>query len=261
MTLNNESNFLQCSEKKGVLLIQFTHYEKRNALSNDCLNELAGVLDKAEQQNHIAAVVLTGGQRCFAAGADLNELATQGAIDTWLNPRPELWARLNKFSKPLLAAVNGYALGAGLELVLLCDIAISGQKALFGLPEITLGLIPGAGGTQRLARTVGKSLTNQMVLTGLPITAERALQAGLISEVVIPELTLERTIIIAETIAKRAPLAIKAAKQSLQQVPNSSLDQGLKFERQLFVTLAASNDRKEGIDAFFNKRQPTYKGS
>jgi enoyl-CoA hydratase len=261
MILNNELNFLQCSDKNGVLLIEFTHFEKRNALSNDCLNELANQLEKAEQQDHIHAVVLTGGSRCFAAGADLNELATQDAIQTWLNHRPKLWARLNQFSKPLLAAMNGYALGAGLELILLCDIVVSGQKALFGLPEITLGLMPGAGGTQRLARTVGKSLANQMVLTGLPITAERALQAGIISEVVIPELTLERTITIAEVIAQRAPLAVKAAKESLQQVANTTLEQGLKLERQLFITLAASNDRSEGIDAFFSKRQPTYKGN
>ncbi|MGF1700163.1 enoyl-CoA hydratase-related protein [Photobacterium makurazakiensis] len=261
MTINSELSYLQCQQQQGVLTIRFTHYEKRNALTNQCLEELAGVLEWADLNGDIGAVVLTGGERCFAAGADLNELASQGAIDTWLNPRPLLWQRLNEFNKPLLAAVNGYALGAGLELALLCDIVIAGKKTVFGLPEITLGLMPGAGGTQRLVRTVGKSLANQMVLTGQPITAERALDAGLVSEVVVTELTIERTQAIAETIAQRAPLAIKAAKQALQQVPNTTLDQGLKQERQLFITLAASNDRQEGIDAFFNKRSPKYKGN
>ncbi|MGF1684916.1 enoyl-CoA hydratase-related protein [Photobacterium minamisatsumaniensis] len=261
MTINNELSYLQCQQQKGVLTIRFTHYEKRNALTNQCLEELVGVLEWADTNGEIGAVVLTGGERCFAAGADLNELASQGAVETWLNPRPLLWQRLNEFNKPLLAAVNGYALGAGLELVLLCDIVIAGEKTVFGLPEITLGLIPGAGGTQRLVRTVGKSLANQMVLTGQPITAERALDAGLVSEMVVTELAIERTQEVAKTIAQRAPLAVKAAKQALQQVPNTTLDQGLKQERQLFITLAASNDRQEGIDAFFNKRSPKYKGN
>ncbi|MDV5170199.1 2,3-dehydroadipyl-CoA hydratase PaaF [Photobacterium rosenbergii] len=260
MTLGMDLTYLDCSQQQGVLTVCFTHYQKRNALTNDCLEELANVLDWAEGEANIGAVVVTGGERCFAAGADLNELASQRAIDTWLNVRPRLWQRLNEFNKPLLAAVNGYALGAGLELVLLCDVVVAGEMAVFGLPEITLGLMPGAGGTQRLSRTVGKSLANQMVLTGESISASRAQQAGLVSEVVVDALTLERCQQIANKIAQRAPLAVRAAKQALQQVQNTTLEQGLKQERQLFSLLAASQDRQEGIDAFFNKRSPNYQG-
>lgn len=255
-----EFEHLKCTESAGVMTIAFTHYEKRNAITNHCLEEILQVLQQVEDSPTINAVVITGNDRCFAAGADLQELASQEAIDTWLNPRPRLWQSLSEFSKPLVAAVNGYAYGAGLELVMICDIVISGQGARFGLPEISLGLIPGAGGTQRLIRAVGKSLANQMVLTGESISAEKAQQSGLVSEITLPELTVERAQQIAETIAKKAPLAVRAAKQAINAAPNTSLDQGLKIERQLFITLAASEDRREGIEAFFNKRNPKYQG-
>lgn len=253
--------YLACDLTRRVLTIRFTHYQKRNALTNDCLAELAAVLEMADGDDNIGAVVLTGGAHCFAAGADLNELASQDAVATWQNPRPQLWQRIDSFSKPLLAAVNGYAFGAGLELVLLCDVVIAAEQTRFGLPEITLGLMPGAGGTQRLSRTVGKSLANQMVLTGMPIDARQACSAGLVSEVALAALTLERTQQLAVVIASRAPLAVKAAKQALKQVPELPLSQGLKQERQLFSLLAATQDRQEGIDAFFSKRTPKYQGN
>ncbi|RTF79242.1 enoyl-CoA hydratase-related protein, partial [Serratia marcescens] len=164
------------------------------------------------------------------------------------------------FSKPLLAAVNGYALGAGCELALACDIVIGGESARFGLPEITLGLMPGAGGTQRLIRCVGKSRASQMVLTGEAIDARTALHSGLISEVCVDALTLERTQQIADRISRQAPLALRAAKQALKQAEEIGLSQGLAMERQQFVTLAATDDRREGIAAFFEKRTPNYQG-
>jgi len=156
--------------------------------------------------------------------------------------------------------VNGYALGAGCELALACDIAIGGESARFGLPEITLGLMPGAGGTQRLIRCVGKARASQMVLTGEAIDARTALQAGLISEVCVDALTLERTQQIADRISRQAPLALRAAKQALKQAEETGLSQGLAMERQQFVTLAATDDRREGIAAFFEKRTPNYQG-
>ncbi len=190
-------------------------------------------------------------------------------MPVWSRPTPTAaWARAaaracprgGRGSKPLLAAVNGYALGAGCELALACDIVIGGESARFGLPEITLGLMPGAGGTQRLIRCVGKARASQMVLTGEAIDARTALQAGLISEVCVDALTLERTQQIADRISRQAPLALRAAKQALKQAEEIGLSQGLAMERQQFVTLAATDDRREGIAAFFEKRTPNYQG-
>ncbi len=245
---------------QGVLIVTLNRPQKCNALSNDVLTQLATCLDVASCEPEVKTVVIYGGETMFAAGADLNEMSTQHAVDTWLNPRPKLWQRIEQFEKPLIAAVNGYALGAGLELVLMCDVVVAGEGALFGLPEITLGLMPGAGGTQRLARTIGKSLANQMVLTGQPISTKKACDAGLISEVTIVENTLNRALDIASTIAQRAPLAVRAAKASLKSVPNGTLSQGLIMERQLFSLLAETQDRAEGIQAFLEKRKATFEG-
>lgn len=261
MTVQNDDKDLDCDlSSEGVLTITLNRPHKRNALSNDVLRQIGQVLDGASEQPEVKAVVVYGGKSLFAAGADLHELSTQRAITTWLNSRPQLWQQINQFDKPLIAAVNGYALGAGLELVLLCDIVVAGDNSVFGLPEITLGLMPGAGGTQRLARTVGKSLANQMVLTGQPISVQKALASGLVSEVTVVDNTLNKAQQIASIIAQRAPLAIKAAKTALKSVPNSSLDQGLVMERQLFSLLAETQDREEGIQAFLSKRKPIFKG-
>ncbi|MDF2154590.1 enoyl-CoA hydratase-related protein [Vibrio sp. CAU 1672] len=261
MPFQNDEQDVRCAiSADGVLTLTLNRPQKRNALSNEVLMQLAELLEEADQESSIKAVVLYGGESMFAAGADIKEMSSQHAIDTWLNPRPKLWQSIDQFEKPLIAAVNGYALGAGLELVLLCDVVVAGEGTLFGLPEITLGLMPGAGGTQRLARTVGRSLANQMVLTGQPITAQKALNAGLISEVTISQNTLHKAQEIAATIAQRAPLAVRAAKVSLKSVPNNTLGQGLMMERQLFSLLAETHDRAEGIQAFLDKRKATFEG-
>ena len=195
-----------------------------------------------------------GNERCFAAGADLNEMAEKDLPATLNDIRPQLWARINAFTKPLIAAVNGFALGAGCELALLCDVVIAGDNARFGLPEITLGIMPGAGGTQRLIRSVGKSLASKMVLTGESITAVQAHSAGLVSDVYPASLTLEYALKQAALMARHSPLALQAAKQ---EVP---LQAGLAQERQLFALLAATDDRREGINAFLQKRTPDFKG-
>ncbi|WP_258057960.1 2,3-dehydroadipyl-CoA hydratase PaaF, partial [Serratia marcescens] len=224
------------------------------------LEQLVTRLEQADADSGVGAVVIAGAARFFAAGADLRELQRQDLPAALADSRPQLWQRLAQFSKPLLAAVNGYALGAGCELALACDIVIGGESAHFGLPEITLGLMPGAGGTQRLIRCVGKARASQMVLTGEAIDARIALQAGLISEVCVDALTLERTQQIADRISRQAPLALRAAKQALKQAEEIGLSQGLAMERQQFVTLAATDDRREGIAAFFEKRTPNYQG-
>ncbi|ANJ99332.1 2,3-dehydroadipyl-CoA hydratase PaaF [Serratia plymuthica] len=255
-----ETPLILQQQQRRVVTLTLHRPEARNALSTPCLEQLVYRLEQADADAGVGAVVIAGAARFFAAGADLRELQQQDLPTALADRRPLLWQRLAQFSKPLLAAVNGYALGAGCELALACDLIICGESAHFGLPEITLGLIPGAGGTQRLIRCVGKSLAGQMVLTGEAINATRALQAGLVSEVCVDALTLERAQQIAERISLQAPLALRAAKQVLKQAEEVGLSQGLAFERQQFVALAATDDRREGIAAFFEKRTPNYQG-
>ncbi|MCU6677299.1 2,3-dehydroadipyl-CoA hydratase PaaF [Leclercia tamurae] len=243
-----------------VLHLTLNRPAARNALNNGLLSELATTLEAAATDSEISVCVISGNERFFAAGADLNEMAEKDLAATLNDIRPQLWGRINAFSKPLIAAVNGYALGAGCELALLCDVVIAGDNARFGLPEITLGIMPGAGGTQRLIRSVGKSLASKMVLTGESITARQALAAGLVSDVYPETLTLEYALQQAALMARHSPLALQAAKQALRQSQEVALQAGLAQERQLFTLLAATEDRREGIDAFLQKRTPDFKG-
>ncbi|MBK5074647.1 2,3-dehydroadipyl-CoA hydratase [Budviciaceae bacterium CWB-B4] len=243
-----------------VLTLTLNRPEARNALSTDCLALLVQHLEQADADDGVGCVVLTGSARFFAAGADLRELQQQNVAVTLTDRRPQVWRRFCAFSKPVIAAVNGYALGAGCELALASDIVICGENARFGLPEITLGLMPGAGGTQRLIRCVGKSLAYRMVLSGEVIDARQALVAGLVSEVCVDTLTLEKAQWLAAVIARQAPLALRAAKAALKQAQETTLENGLLAERQLFTVLAGTEDRREGIAAFFDKRSPEFKG-
>ncbi|WP_039028517.1 2,3-dehydroadipyl-CoA hydratase PaaF [Leclercia adecarboxylata] len=243
-----------------VLHLTLNRPAARNALNNALLGELATTLEAAATDSEISVCVIAGNERFFAAGADLNEMAEKDLPATLNDIRPQLWARINAFNKPLIAAVNGYALGAGCELALLCDVVIAGENARFGLPEITLGIMPGAGGTQRLIRSVGKSLASKMVLTGESITARQALAAGLVSDIYPESLSLEYALQQAALMARHSPLALQAAKQALRQSQEVALQAGLAQERQLFTLLAATDDRREGIDAFLQKRTPEFKG-
>lgn len=243
-----------------VLQLTLNRPAARNALNNDLLLQIAQALESAATDSAVSACVIYGNERCFAAGADLNEMAQKDLSATLNDIRPQLWGRINAFNKPLIAAVNGYALGAGCELALLCDVVIAGDNARFGLPEITLGIMPGAGGTQRLIRCVGKSLASKMILTGESIGAREAREAGLVSDICPPALTLEYGLGQAQKMARHAPLALQAAKQALRQSQEMALQAGLAQERQLFAMLAATDDRREGIDAFLQKRTPDFKG-
>jgi enoyl-CoA hydratase len=248
------------SPKSGVILIELNRPEKRNALNNATLQEIADYLQQLEADTSVKAVVITGNPQCFAAGADLNELSKLDVVSIQQDLRPQLWKRIDEFSKPLIMAVNGYALGAGFELALHADIVLTGENAQFALPEIGLGMLPGAGGTQRLARLVGQQLTMRWAMTGDMISAQTALQHGITSQVCPVGLTVQYAVELAEKIAKQAPLAIRVIKQSLKSIHEVTLSQGLKLERQHFVWLAATQDRQEGINAFLEKRKPEFRG-
>lgn len=246
--------------QNGVVLIELNRPEKRNALNNATLKQLADTLAQLDGDVTVKTVVITGNEQCFAAGADLNELAQLDVVSIQQDQRPLLWKRIDEFSKPLIMAVNGYAFGAGFELALHGDIVISGENAQFALPEIGLGMLPGAGGTQRLARLVGQQLAMRWAMTGEMIPARVALQHGISSQICPTGLTVQYAVELAAKIAKQAPLAIKVIKQSLKSIHEVTLSQGLKLERQHFVWLAATQDRQEGINAFLEKRKPEFRG-
>lgn len=244
----------------GVRLITLQRPQALNALTTQLLGELADELNAAQSDHNTHAVVITGSAKAFAAGADINEMAERNLVGILDDPRQASWQTLTRFSKPLIAAVNGFALGAGCELAMHADIIIAGEDARFGQPEINLGIMPGAGGTQRLLRAVGKSMAMQMVLTGEPINARQALRSGLVSEVTQPEFTVERALHIAHSIATKAPLAVRLAKEALLKAMDTDLASGLRLERHAFTLLAGTRDRDEGIRAFQEKRRPAFTG-
>ena len=258
--MENYNDILVDSSRAGILLITLNRPEARNALRNDTLREIGVALRGATDDDAVRAVVITGGEKIFAAGADIKEMAKLGPIDALTDIRPEYWKTIAAFHKPLLAAVNGYALGAGCELAMHVDIVIAGTGARFGQPEINLGTIPGAGGTQRLIRAVGKALAMKMVLSGEMIDAATALAAGLVAEVTPDGQTITRALALAEVIAGKSPLAVRLAKEAMLKSFELGLESGLNLERKSFSLLAASEDRKEGIAAFLEKRPPTFSG-
>lgn len=254
------SNLVVQAPADGVRLITLHRPQALNALNTELLAELANELDAAAHDEHTRAVVITGNRKAFAAGADINEMAERDLVGILNDPRVAHWQRIAAFPKPLIAAVNGFALGGGCELVMCADIVIAGADARFGQPEINLGIIPGAGGTQRLLRAVGKPLAMQLVLTGETLDARHALQAGLISEMTQPELTVERALQVARSIAQKAPLAVRLAKEALLKAQDTDLANGLRFERHAFTLLAGTADRDEGIRAFQEKRPANFIG-
>jgi enoyl-CoA hydratase len=251
---------LAVEQLQAVRLITLQRPQALNALNTVMLGELAAELSAAEADPETRVVVLTGSRKAFAAGADIKEMAERDLVGILNDPRQASWQTITRFSKPLIAAVNGFALGGGCELAMHADILIAGEDARFGQPEINLGIMPGAGGTQRLLRAVGKSLAMQMVLTGEAIDARHALRAGLVSEITQPEFTVERAVQIAHAIAAKAPLAVRLAKEALLKAMDTDLASGLRFERHAFTLLAGTADRDEGIRAFQDKRAPQFRG-
>lgn len=244
----------------GVLLLRLNRPERRNALATPVLQEIARALADAEADNSVRALVITGNDTIFAAGADINELAQSGSSDPVETPRFLAWHAIRAFPKPLIAAVEGWCLGAGTELMLCADIVIAGEAAKIGLPETNLGIMPGAGGTVLLPRIVGRALAMKMVLTGEPIDAEQALQAGLIAQVTASGQALSAALILAQKLAGRAPLALQAAKASIREAEQLEESVHLVAERKRFIALLGSADKAEGIAAFREKRAPVWRG-
>ena len=243
-----------------VWLLTLNRPEQLNALRSNLLGEVRDALERARDDESVRALVITGNERAFAAGADIKEMSELDTASIMSDKRQANWRAIRQFPKPLVAACNGYALGGGAELAMCCDVIIAGESARFGQPEINLGFIPGAGGTQRLTRAVGKSRAMRMVLTGEPIDARAALEAGLVAEVVPPELTLARALDLAELIASKPPIAVRMAKDAVLKAYEMPLEAALDYERKAFAYLFGTEDRKEGMRAFVEKRKPVFKG-
>jgi len=231
-----------------------------NALSPALVAELNDALARLDADLQVRAAVLTGGPRVFAAGADIGDMADRSPIDQLQRDQTGRWGPIAAFTKPLIAAVNGYALGGGCELALMCDLIVAGDSARFGQPEINLGIIPGAGGTQRWPRTVGKYVAMEVNLGGAPITAQRAYQLGLVNKVVPAEVTIEVARGIAHQLAAKAPVALRLAKESVNRALETPLQEGLAVERKNFYFLFATQDQKEGMRAFLEKRRAQFTG-
>jgi len=249
------------TETEGhVALVRLNRPQALNALSSALMTELADALEAFDADDAIRAIVLTGNDRAFAAGADIKQMADSAANGIFQQLRPGHWERIRTIRKPLIAAVSGYCLGGGNELAMTCDLIVAAESASFGQPEINIGIIPGAGGTQRLTHALGKARAMEIVLTGRPITAREAHAAGLITKVVPNEACLDEAKALAREIASKPPLAVQLAKDAILRSFDLSIEQGLDHERRNFALLFNTEDRREGIAAFIEKRQPEFKG-
>ncbi len=248
------------AEKKGkVGLITLNRPDALNALNRVLIDELGLALDGFEADGQVGCMVLTGSERAFAAGADIKEMQPRGFVDVYMDDFLSTWERVKRCRKPVIAAVAGYALGGGCELAMMCDFIIAADTAVFGQPEINLGIMPGAGGTQRLTRFVGKSKAMEMILTGRRMDAAEAERSGLVSRVVPAGDLLDDALKTAEKIAGMSLPAVMMAKEAVNRAYETPMEEGIRFERRLFHAMFATQDQKEGMQAFIDKRSPTFR--
>jgi len=248
------------TKQDGYALVQFNRPDVLNALNIKLMQELVEALEALDADKEVRAIILTGNEKAFAAGADIKEMADATAVDMLIRDQFARWDKIRKIKSPIIAAVSGFALGGGCELSMTCDMIIASETAKFGQPEISIGVMPGAGGTQRLTRAVGKAKAMEIVLTGKMIGAQEALQWGLVNKVVPVEMYLEEAKSLAREIASKPPLAVRLAKEAVLKAFDTTIEGGLEFERKNFYLLFASDDQKEGMKAFVEKRKPLWTG-
>ncbi len=248
------------STEDGIGIIQLNRPKVLNALNSGVMTELGQALAEFDANDAVRCVVLNGSERAFSAGADIDEMRTATPVEMLRKNWIAQWDRLREMRKPTIAAVSGYCLGGGCELAMACDIIIASESAQFGQPEINIGVIPGAGGTQRLTRALGKSRAMELILTGKLIGAKEAAMRGLVSRVVPVEVYFDEAKALAREIAAKAPVAVQFAKECVNKAFELPLGEGLAYERRLFYFLFSTEDQREGMDAFVAKRQAAWKG-
>ena len=253
-----ETILTEVQDKVG--LITLNRPDAMNALNGNLMTELIEALLDFELDDEIGAIVVAGSERVFAAGADISEMSEMSAVEMLTSSFVELFDGIRDIKKPIIGAVSGYALGGGCELAMSCDMIVASEKAKFGQPEVNLGVIPGAGGTQRLTHAVGKAIAMEMVLNNRTLSAQEALEFGLVNYVVPVDEYLDKAMKLAKRISVRAPLAVRQAKDSVNKAYELSLSEGLEFERRAFYFLFATEDQKEGMQAFTEKRSAEWQG-
>lgn len=258
MTLTNQNILVETDEQIGI--VRLNRPKVLNALNHELMDELVTALEAFDRDEKVRVIILTGSERAFAAGADIKEMSDETTVSIMLKDRFATWDRIRSIKKPIIAAVSGFALGGGCELVMNCDIIVASETAQFGQPEINIGVIPGAGGTQRLTRVIGKHKAMELILTGRPITAFEAQALGLVNKVAPVELYLDTAKEMAREIAKKSPIAVRLAKEAVLKTFDTSISEGLQFERKNFYMLFASEDQKEGMRAFLEKRPASFTG-
>lgn len=245
---------------QGVAQISLNRPKELNALNPQLMGELLSALQKLDQDPAVRVIILTGNDQAFAAGADIRQMADLSSVDMIQKNQFQVWDDMARISKPVLAAVSGYALGGGCELAMMCDLIIASDTAKFGQPEVKIGTIPGAGGTQRLTRAIGKAKAMELILSGRFMSATEALQFGLVARIFSVESYLAETITLASEIAALPPIAVRLAKEAVNRAYESNLTEGMAFERRNFYLTFSSSDQKEGMKAFLEKRKPNFNG-
>jgi len=254
------AELVESSRDGHVVLLRINRPEARNALSPEVMELLAGELERLDPNPEVRCVVIAGSDKVFAAGADIKAMSERSFAEALYHPAAAFWRRVAAVKTPLIAAVSGWALGGGCELALACDMIVASDTARFGQPEITLGIIPGGGGTQRLARVLGKQRAMEYVLTGRRFDAETARELGLVNQVVEGDGWLDAAMELARTVAERPPIAARLAKQAVLAAEETAMSAGLESERRLYELAMATEDRVEGMRAFLEKRDPEFKG-
>lgn len=258
--MSSQDQLIVVEIRERVALVRINRPDAMNALNTPLMIELMDVLEKLDSDENVGAFVLTGDERAFAAGADIKEMAEASPVDLLLKGHISPFDRIQAISKPIIAAVSGWCLGGGNELAMSCDMIVASETARFGQPEINLGVMPGAGGTQRLTKAVGKALAMEMVLNNRSLNAQESLRYGLVNKVVPVERYLDEAMSLASEIAARAPLAVRMGKEAVNRAFETHLADGIAEERQAFYFLFSSQDQKEGMRAFGEKRRPKWQG-